>query len=182
MSSPNPNIRPLSLLSLPPELLLLITSHLPYPDALSFKHTTPYLYTLVRTSVRLRVSWLVDRGTRGLVVPRRKCVLKTDAAFCCSGEVRRIMDIRRRHGECRRDGGSECEVVVGRRCEGARRSGLGNGMCRGWMGRALLADEWLFVVLSTSVLGLAMVLLWMRHFMLGEDWPLAQVLIRRLSV
>lgn len=47
-------------------------------------------------------------------------MLKTDAAFCASGggEVRAIMERRRWHWECK---GGDCEVLVGRRCEGEGR-------------------------------------------------------------
>ncbi|MCJ1310260.1 hypothetical protein MMC25_003922 [Agyrium rufum] len=49
--------------------------------------------------------------------------LRTDEAFCRSGagEVRRILDKRRRCGEC----GVECEIIRGRRCwAGLRRAQL----------------------------------------------------------
>jgi hypothetical protein len=110
-------------LSLPPELHHLIISHLPYPDALALKHTSLYFYYLVDTrDYRPKVSWIVDRQTRGLACPKKSCIFKTDAAFCSSGagEVRRIMERRRRHEECGKDG--VCEVLVGRRCEVARRT------------------------------------------------------------
>lgn len=104
------------LLSLPPELLLLIISQLPYPDALSLKHSSRLLYPLIDTSVRLKVDWLIARKTRGLVCPIGNCVLQTDASFCASGggEVRRIMERRRRHEECRKERG--CEVIEGTSC------------------------------------------------------------------
>lgn len=112
------------LLSLPPELHHLIISNLPYPDALSLKHTSAYFYSLVDTrDYRQKVSWIVDRQMRGLACPKRSCIFKTDAAFCSSGdgEVRTIMERRRRHEECGRNG--VCEVLVGRRCEvGSRRA------------------------------------------------------------
>lgn len=174
---------PPHLLTLPPELLLLISSHLPYPDALSFKHTSPHTYHLVPTTVRLRVSWLVDRRNRGLVVPSRKCVLKTDASFCCSGEVRRIMEVRRSHGECKRDGGGECEVLVGRRCDGVRTRGMGKGSrLRGLMVGPLSADETRGVILSVVVFCLAAVLFCINSITRRETWYLAQVIPRSLSV
>jgi hypothetical protein len=51
-----------------------------------------------------------------LVCPIRNCVLKTDASFCAGGggEVRRIMERRRRHEECRKERG--CEVIEGTYC------------------------------------------------------------------
>lgn len=174
--------QPPQLLTLPPELLLLISSHLPYPDALSLKHTSPYLYHLVPTTVRLRVSWLVDRRNRGLVVPRRKCVLKTDASFCCSGEVRSIMEIRRSHGECKRDGAGQCEVLVGRRCDGVPTLRMVKGRrLRGFMKGRLPADETSLVILSILIFCLAVVLLYTKGIMQGETCYLAQLVSRTFS-
>lgn len=103
-------------------------------------------------------------------------MLKTDALFCCSGEVRRIMELRRNHGECQRDGGRGCEVLVGRRCDGVRTWGMGKETrVRGLMTGALLADETSIVILSTLIFGLAVVLFWMRGLMLGNTWPFPQV-------
>ena len=120
---------PSPLLCLPPELHHLIITHLPYPDALSLKHTSSYFYSLVDTSdYRQKVSWIVDRQMRGLACPKKSCIFKTDAAFCSSGggEVRKIMERRRRHEECGRKG--QCEVVIGRKCEvRTRRANAGKG-------------------------------------------------------
>ncbi|MCJ1239549.1 hypothetical protein MMC14_007547 [Varicellaria rhodocarpa] len=148
-----------SLLALPPELLATITLHLPYPDALALRHTHPLLYTSpflqTNTNVRLKVSWLVDRKERGLRIPqgnpggKRSLSLKTDGEFCirsAGGEVGRIMEVRRAHGECK--SGGECEVVRGRRCVGKRRRG------RGMMQRRSVE-----MVVGVLVLGLAL-LLW----------------------
>jgi len=176
---PSPLTYPL--LHLPPELLLHLSSYLPYPDALALKHTHPALYPLIATCIRLKVSWLLDRKARCLSVPLNKCILKTDEAFCgCDGgEVRRIMEVRRAHGECGINGCREglmkegeegegegrvwCEVVVGRRCEGPR-AGVGRGVRRGrlagWVGRygrgrvsyRLSALGWALVVLVLAVL------------------------------
>ena len=107
-------------------------------------------------------------------------MLKTDASFCCSAEVQRIMEIRRRHGECKKDGGRECEVFVGRRCEVLQRGGMGKG--RRFMKKAWSADEKSIVILSALILALAVVLLWMRGLMLGKSWPLAQLFLRSLLV
>ena len=153
------------LLSLPAELLNLITSQLPYPDALSLKHTSPHLYPLIDTSVQLKVSWLVSRHARGLERPKRKCILKTDAAFCASGggEVRRIMERRRGHWDCDRLKG--CEVVEGARCEGRRR-GRRRGR-QGWEDlRALMFKlgrdrrwEWVGGFLGMGLLGFLLALM-----------------------
>ena len=124
------------LLSLPPEILLDIIPRLPYPDALALKHTHPIFYSLVDTSVRLKVAWLLDRKVRGLPTPEKKCSFRSDSEFCSGGlvggwekgkpreavqdgrdQVSKIIARRRRHGECE-DG--RCEVLVGRRCGGRK--------------------------------------------------------------
>lgn len=48
-------------------------------------------------------------------------MMRTDAAFCSNGggQVRRIMERRRKHGECGAGSGG-CEVVVGASCGGAK--------------------------------------------------------------
>jgi len=161
-SKPKPPTPPHSpqkptLLTLPPELHALITPHLPYPDALALKHTHPHFYALVSTSVHLKVSWLLERKSRGLEWPLKKCVMRNDAAFCGGREVRGIMERRRAHGECKAGEGG-CEVLVGRRCGGVRRMGRGvlggrGGRWRGGMGMwvvglvvmSLVANVW-FVV------------------------------------
>lgn len=148
-SSPAPPPPPPSLLSLPPELLFhTIIPQLSYPDLLSLKHTSAYFYALIDTSVRLKVAWLLTRKARGLECPvGNKCVLKTDAEFC-AGEVRRIMERRRRHEECERGGRKGCEVVEGRGwCEGraTRRRGRGGwwGWWWWWVGELVMrGGEW----------------------------------------
>lgn len=86
-SSPPP--RPsTSLDSLPTELHLLIASHLPYPDALSLKHTSRHFYRLVDTGVRLKVAWLISRHELHLDCPNdSRCDLRNDSNFC-RGSVR----------------------------------------------------------------------------------------------
>ena len=108
------------LLALPLELQYLVISNLSYPDALALKHTNPHFYNLVKTSVSLKVAWLLERKERNLGWPQKKCAMKTDATFCGgNSEVRAIMLRRRAHAECAGgDGG--CEVVVGSTCGGAK--------------------------------------------------------------
>lgn len=120
-----------SLLILPVELQLQISTSLPYPDALSLKHSCRHFYRLVDTGVRLKVTWLLDRKTSKLDIPKTKCILKTDEAFCSSREIRRFMERRRWHQECK---GGACAVVEGRNCEGRRV----------WRGRGV--QEWKLVV------------------------------------
>lgn len=126
----SPLSAPPTLSTLPPELYSLILPHLPYPDALSLKHTSRQFYTMVDTSIRSKVAWLLDRHTRGLQCPRKKCILKTDASFCESGggEVKRLMERRRRHEEC---GPDRCEVVLGRKCDTAGRRATRRGVVTG---------------------------------------------------
>lgn len=59
--------------------------------------------------------------------------MKTDAAFCSTGggQVRRIMENRRAHGECRAGEGG-CEVVIGASCGGVRGVGKARGFGRMW--------------------------------------------------
>ena len=111
-----------SLSSLPAELQLNIASHLPYPDALSLKHTCRHFYVMVDTGVRLKVSWLIERRQLHLPCPSEgKCVLRSDEAFC-SKTVRKLMEKRRRHEECGREGEGRC-MVGGGQCRKARKLG-----------------------------------------------------------
>lgn len=72
-----------SFVDLPPELHLLISKELIYPDALSLKHTSRYFYSLIDTGVRLKVDWLVKRRMLHLDCPNdRRCNLRTDLEFC----------------------------------------------------------------------------------------------------
>lgn len=74
--------------ALPTELHLLIASHLPYPDALSLKHTSRHFFGLVDTGVRLKVAWLVSRYELHLDCPNdSRCDLRSDSNFC-KGTVR----------------------------------------------------------------------------------------------
>ncbi|KAI8946268.1 F-box domain-containing protein [Xylaria longipes] len=72
-----------SLAGLPTELHLLIAKHLTYPDALSLKHTSRHFFYLVDTGVRLKVAWLMERGSLHLECPNdRHCDLRSDLRFC----------------------------------------------------------------------------------------------------
>ena len=124
---PNADLLP-SLLILPVELQLQISTSLPYPDALSLKHTCRHFYELVDTGVRLKVTWLLDRKTSKLDIPKQKCILKTDQAFCSSREIRGFMERRRWHQECK---GRVCAVVEGKKCQG-RRVWRRGGTVREW--------------------------------------------------
>jgi hypothetical protein len=104
-----------SLMNLPSELHIYISSYLPYPDALALKHTCRHFYSLVYTGVHLKVDWLVERFERKLECPMEKCSFRTDESFC-NQRIRRIMERRRRHLECRRKTGG-CLIIEGRTCQ-----------------------------------------------------------------
>lgn len=110
------NQRPrLNLMDLPSELHILISSYLAYPDALALKHTCRHFRSFVYTGVHLKVDWLVERFERKLECPMEKCSFRTDESFC-NWRIRRIMERRRRHLECRRVVGG-CLVIEGRTCQ-----------------------------------------------------------------
>jgi hypothetical protein len=102
------------LMDLPTELHIHISSFLSYPDALALKHTSRLFYSVVDTGVELKIDWLVERFERKLECPMEKCSFRTDASFC-NWRIKRIMDRRRRHLECR-PGKGGCFVVDGRSC------------------------------------------------------------------
>ena len=105
----------LNLMDLPTELHFPIADHLPYPDALALKHTCGHFYHLVDTGVKKKVDWLVERFERKLECPMEKCCFRTDEVFCNS-RMRKLMERRRRHLECRRMKGG-CMVVEGNTCQ-----------------------------------------------------------------
>ncbi|TVY24380.1 hypothetical protein LHYA1_G007449 [Lachnellula hyalina] len=115
--APNLPINQPTLSTLPPELHLLISAHLTYPDALSLKHTNRHFYNLVYTGVDLKIEWLIERRTLHLDCPHdRKCELGSDMRFC-RGSVRLLMKRRREHGECDTgEGGRGCLVFGTRIC------------------------------------------------------------------
>ena len=150
LSGPSP------LLNLPTELHLLISTHLPYPDALALKHTNTHFYALVSTNVRKKVAWLISRHKRRLPCPATKCILTSDTAFClwAHGEVKTLMERRRKHMECKHGKeGWACEVVVGHTCGGSRmnaidRLRLGKERVEAWTGRWTL---WAAAALVLSI-------------------------------
>lgn len=115
-SSPQPAMKPhVLLLGLPSEIHMHIASFLSYPDALALKHSCRHFYSMVYTGVHLKVDWLVERFERKLECPMEKCSFRTDEAFC-NGRIRRIMERRRWHLECRPIPGG-CWVVEGQTCQ-----------------------------------------------------------------
>lgn len=105
---------------LPPEIHLLISKLLIYPDALSLKHTCRYLYYLVDTGIRLKVDWLVERRSLHLECPNdKRCDLGSDLKFC-RGSVRLLMQRRREHIECETRPGLGCLVYGTEKCKHRR--------------------------------------------------------------
>ncbi|KAJ5767316.1 uncharacterized protein N7511_004932 [Penicillium nucicola] len=103
-----------NLMTLPSELHIQISTYLSYPDALALKHSSRHFYSIVYTGVHLKVDWLLERFERKLECPMEKCSFRTDESFC-NGRVRRIMERRRGHLECRRARGG-CVVIDGETC------------------------------------------------------------------
>ena len=161
---------PFPLLALPPELLLHVASHLPYPDLLALRlaHPTLYRTPLLATdrAVTLKVSWLVARRARHLLCPPtartpRRLGLRSDREFVAHDEVREMLRRHRRHEECG-EGRGECEVVGGATCggreargriakrTGAKGSGEGRkGRRRRWHWWAMASVMLYWVVLFT---------------------------------
>lgn len=110
-----PKLQNFTFIELPTEIHMHIASFLSYPDALALKHTNRHFYSFVYTGVHSKVDWLLERFERKLDCPRNEdCSLRTDASFC-NKTVRKIMERRRRHLECR-SGLGGCYVVDGGNC------------------------------------------------------------------
>lgn len=107
-----------SLMDLPDEIHLLITSNLIYPDALSLKHSSRHFYNIVNTGVNLKIEWLIARRQLHLECPHDgPCILNTDRDFC-RGSIRLLMLRRRQHVECQTmEGGRGCLVFGTKICE-----------------------------------------------------------------
>ena len=106
-------------LYLPAESQQHIMSFLTYPDLLALKHTHPYFYHSVSTTIRHRVEWLMERPPLGLLLPQKKCIMKTDGDFCKSPEIRSFMERRRKHLDCPRKS-KGCFVTLGRDCPSSK--------------------------------------------------------------
>lgn len=157
--SPSPApFSPTSLTDLPPEIHLLITPYLSYPDALSLKHTNRHFYNLVYTGVNLKIEWLIERRRLHLDCPHDKaCELGSDRTFC-RGSVRLLMKRRREHGECEtRPGGRGCLVFGTPICQ-SKKTTIWNIQER-WVNRFKRQTEialvcWLFIGLVGLLVGL----------------------------
>ncbi|KAF3767555.1 hypothetical protein M406DRAFT_253493 [Cryphonectria parasitica EP155] len=105
-----------SFMSLPPEIHVMISQQLIYPDALSLKHTSRYFYNFVDTGVWLKVDWLMERRMLLLDCPKdRKCILRTDREFC-RDTVSILMQRRREHLECESRPGLGCLIYNTPQC------------------------------------------------------------------
>ncbi|KAJ1333105.1 F-box and WD-40 domain protein 9 [Microdochium nivale] len=140
--SPSPSPSPsASFHNLPPEILLAISKHLIYPDALSLKHSCRYLYVLVDTGVRLKIDWLIERRSLHLECPNdRRCDLGSDLKFC-RGSVRLLMQRRREHLECETRPGVGCLVYGTAACTHRRARWLGERWRR-WPRARLTVEVW----------------------------------------
>lgn len=154
MISPSATSAP-ALLTVPPEVLLSLSSYLPYPDVLALRLTHPRFYysSLLATdrNIRLKVAWLLERKVRGLPCPSggRAIVFRTDRDFVASGMVGNVLKRRRGHRECAASPGG-CQVVAGKTC-GRRRLGKRARVRPGWemlwnlamlLGMVMVAWNW----------------------------------------
>ncbi|KAI1373990.1 hypothetical protein F4677DRAFT_427842 [Hypoxylon crocopeplum] len=125
--------------NLPPEIHLLISEQLTYPDALSLKHTSRYLYYLVDTGLQLKVDWLIERRSLHLECPNdRRCELGSDLKFC-RGSVRLLMQRRREHIECESRPGLGCLVYGTKKCAHRRQLKV---RIKQWLRSRLTIELW----------------------------------------
>ncbi|KAI1334426.1 hypothetical protein F5Y15DRAFT_401424 [Xylariaceae sp. FL0016] len=137
-----------TLTDLPPELHLLISRQLIYPDALSLKHTSRHFYSLVDTGVRLKVAWLMERRSLHLDCPRDCCDLRSDLRFF-RGSVKLLMQRRREHLECESRPGLGCIVLGTRSCAHKRTR---THWCRIWFRSLITLDSWWLLLAMIPIL------------------------------
>ncbi|KAK0636490.1 hypothetical protein B0T17DRAFT_613212 [Bombardia bombarda] len=131
--------RSLSLLTLPPEIQLMISQQLIYPDALSLKHTNRYFYRFVDTGVKLKIDWLIKRRRLHLECPNnQRCDLGSDLRFC-RGSVRLLMERRREHMECESRPGLGCLIYGTSTCTHRRKLSM---RLRRWLGIRFTIEIW----------------------------------------
>ncbi|KAI1098736.1 hypothetical protein F4804DRAFT_323915 [Jackrogersella minutella] len=134
---------------LPPEIHLLISQQLTYPDALSLKHTNRFFYYLVDTGLKLKVDWLIERRSLHLECPNdRRCDLGSDLKFC-RGSVRLLMQRRREHVECESRPGLGCLVYGTRTCSHKQ---LLKVRVKRWLRSRLTIELWWILVALIPVL------------------------------
>ncbi|KAI1455924.1 hypothetical protein F4805DRAFT_433962 [Annulohypoxylon moriforme] len=134
---------------LPPEIHLMISQQLSYPDALSLKHTSSYFYCLVDTGLELKVDWLIERRSLHLECPNdRQCDLGSDLKFC-RGSVRLLMQRRREHMECESRPGLGCLVYGTKKCAHQRQLKV---RVKKWLRSRLTIELWWILLASVPVL------------------------------
>ncbi|AEO66428.1 e39c7567-572b-4603-b171-c21ad213ae1e [Thermothielavioides terrestris] len=160
-----------TLVTLPPEIHLLIAQYLIYPDALSLKHTNRHFYRLVDTGVRLKVEWLMERRLLHLECPNdQRCDLGSDLRFC-RGSVKLLMRRRREHMECESRPGLGCLIYGTSTCPQARK--LKTRVKKWWRGtRARDRTRWMLLLASLVPLFIGWA--WMVWVMVFRPGPLPQ--------
>ncbi|KAL5594146.1 uncharacterized protein BROUX77_007493 [Berkeleyomyces rouxiae] len=124
-------------MDLPTEIHLMVSRLLIYPDALSLKHCSSYLYHLVDTGVTVKVEWLVLRRSLHLKCPNdRKCDLGSDLRFC-RGSVPLLIQHYRNHLECEARPGIGCMIYNTKVCFHRRTPA---DRMRQWLRAVLLRD------------------------------------------
>ncbi|KAK0721594.1 hypothetical protein B0T26DRAFT_739107 [Lasiosphaeria miniovina] len=150
-------------MTLPPEIHLMISKQLIYPDALSLKFVNRHFYHLVDTGVRLKVDWLVERRRLHLECPNnRRCDLGSDLRFC-RGSVSLLMQRRREHIECESRPGLGCLIYGTRTCAHARQL---RTRIKRWMhnqrNQYTAETGWTLLGLHAIIIILALLVLWWR--------------------
>ena len=109
--------------SLPSEIHVLIAKQLCYPDLLSLRFTNRYFLSssLIATTKRDRVEWLLERAKQGLSIPKSKaCNWSSDYKFVHNREVIIMMRRRRQHLDCKehhsKHGMAHCFVLNRETC------------------------------------------------------------------
>ncbi|KAI6085698.1 hypothetical protein F4821DRAFT_144395 [Hypoxylon rubiginosum] len=134
---------------LPPELHLLISQQLIYPDALSLNHTNRYFRSLVDTGLELKVDWLIERRSLHLECPNDRCCdLGSDLKFC-RDSVRLLMQRRREHIECESRPGLGCLVYGTSRCSHRRQVST---RVKRWLRSRLTLELWWILMALVPVL------------------------------
>ncbi|KAI2606961.1 uncharacterized protein GGS25DRAFT_493926 [Hypoxylon fragiforme] len=134
---------------LPPEIHLLVSEQLTYPDALSLKHTSRYFYYLVDTGLKLKVDWLIERRSLHLECPNdSRCDLGSDLKFC-RGSVRLLMQRRREHMECESRPGLGCLVYGTSKCTHQRQLSV---RMKRWLRSRLTIELWWLLLALVPVL------------------------------
>lgn len=172
LTQPDGDRHALTFLDLPPEIHLLISDLLIYPDALSLKQTCRRFHYLVDTGIKLKIDWLVERRRLHLECPNdQRCDLGSDLRFCRgsvkyvlihkatnsllswvhtnTSSLRLLMQRRREHIECESRPGLGCLVYGTSTCSHRRK--LGARATR-WMRTRLTVEMWWVLLATVPVL------------------------------